>query len=155
VKLVKWFLVLVVPGLVGLFIGVMLMVAYPNALKVGASQCPDDKPDAFVVRYTVSTSDGEGTNFTLFCMSDRGETEEIGTWLPLLVLCAYTTIPLYVLVLFALLRRLVRAITGGGGSDPPGDGAGIVYRSPGQGDQPPDPFAGLAQPPPSADPPFG
>jgi hypothetical protein len=154
VKLFKWLLVLVVPGLVGLFIGVMLMVAYPNALKVGASLCPDDKPDAFVVRYTVSTSDGQGTNFTVFCMSERGETEEIGTWLPLLILCAYTTLPLYVLVLVALLRRLVRAITGGG-SDPPGAGAGVLHHPPGPAGAAPDPFADLVQQPPSSDPPFG
>ena len=115
----KWFFLLLGPLLLGLFLGVMTMVAYPNSLKVGAFLCPDDKPDAFVVRYSVSTSDGgTGTNWTLYCMSERGETEEIGTWLPLLAICAIPVTALYVLVLLGLARRLIRGISGDG-SDPP------------------------------------
>jgi hypothetical protein len=79
------FLILVVGTvLFALFVSVMLMVIYPGSLKATASiLCPDDRPDSFVVRYDVTTSDGTGTNFTLFCMSERGEFVEIGTWEPL------------------------------------------------------------------------
>jgi len=123
VKLLKVLLVALGPLLLGLFLGVMTMVAYPNSLKLGAVFCPDDKPDAFVVRYSVSTSDGTGTNWTLYCMSERGETEEIGTWLPLLAVCAVPVAALYALVLFGLVRRLVRGITGSG-TPPPTDPMG-------------------------------
>ncbi len=126
----KWGALLLGPPLVGLFIGSMVMIAYPNSLKIGAFQCPDDKPDAFVVRYSVTTSDGTGTNWTLYCMSERGETEEIGTWLPLLAICAVPVAALYLLVLLGLLRRLVRGISGGG-SDPPSDLTGM-YLTPEQ-----------------------
>jgi hypothetical protein len=123
VRFWKVLLVALGPLLLGLFLGVMTMVAYPNSLRLGGFLCPDDKPDVFVVRYSVSTSDGTGTNWTLYCMSERGETEEIGTWLPLLAVCAVPTAALYALVLLGLVRRLVRGITGSGAplpSDPTG-----------------------------------
>ncbi|HYF45483.1 MAG TPA: hypothetical protein VD926_04685 [Acidimicrobiales bacterium] len=119
----KVFFVVLGPLLLGLFLGVMTMVAYPSSLKVGAFLCPEDKPDAFVVRYSVSTSDGTGTNWTLYCMSERGETEEIGTWLPLLAVCAIPVGALYALVLLGLVRRLVRGMTGSG-TPPPNDPTG-------------------------------
>jgi hypothetical protein len=142
VRFWKWFFLLLGPLLLGLFIGVMLMVAYPNILKLGASMCPDEKPDAFVVRYTVSTSDGTGTNFTLYCMSERGEIEEVGTWLPLLVVCGYVVAGLYAVVFLFVVIGMVRRISGGG-SDPPTDGANVYLR--------PDPVVGQPAP---APPPF-
>lgn len=128
-KFWKWFFLLLGPALLGLFIGLMLMVAYPSSLKAAAFLCPDDKPDVFVVRYTVDTSDGQGTNFTLYCMSDRGETEEIGTWLPLLVVCGICVAVLYGFVLLLIGWRLVKGISGG--ASPPTEA-----------------FAGVQQPPP-------
>ena len=113
-KFWKWFFILLGPALLALFIAVMLMVAYPNALKLAApSLCPDDKPDAFVVRYDVQTSDGTGTNFTLFCMSERGEIEEVGTWQPLLILFGIVAGILYVLIFLLWLVGRIRKMAGG------------------------------------------
>ena len=113
-KFWKWFFILLGPALLALFIAVMLMVAYPNALKLAApSLCPDDKPDAFVVRYDVQTSDGTGTNFTLFCMSERGEIEEVGTWQPLLILFVIVAGILYVLIFLLWLVGRIRKMAGG------------------------------------------
>jgi hypothetical protein len=113
VRFWKWSFLLLGPLLLGLFIGVMVMVAYPKSLEVGSFLCPDDKPDAFVVRYSVTTSDGgTGTNWTLYCMSDRGETEEIGTWLPLLVVVGIAVGTCYAVVLLFLAWRLIRGIGG-------------------------------------------
>lgn len=110
----KWLFLLLGPALLALFIALMLMVAYPNALKLAApSLCPEDKPDAFVVRYDVQTSDGTGTNFTLFCMSDRGEIEEVGTWEPLLVLFVVTAAIVYGLVFLLWLVGRIRKMAGG------------------------------------------
>lgn len=141
----KWFFLLLGPALLALFIAVMLMVAYPSSLKLGApTLCPDDKPDAFVVRYNVQTSDGTGTNFTLVCMSERGEVEEIGTWEPLLYLFLVTAAIVYGLIFLlwfiGLVRRLLR-----GGSDPPGDPSGPLVMSSDQvlGPQAEDPFEAI------------
>jgi len=113
-KFWKWFFILLGPALLALFIAVMLMVAYPNALKLAApSLCPEDKPDAFVVRYDVQTSDGTGTNFTLFCMSERGEIEEVGTWEPLLFLFLVVAAILYVLIFLIWLVSRIRKMAGG------------------------------------------
>jgi len=110
----KWFFILLGPALLALFTAVMLMVAYPNALKLAApTLCADDKPDAFVVRYDVQTSDGTGTNFTLFCMSERGEIEEIGTWEPLLILFAITAAIVYGLIFLLWLVGRIRKMAGG------------------------------------------
>ena len=155
-KFWKWFFLLLGPLLLGLFIGVMVMVAYPNSLRVGAFLCPDDKPDAFVVRYSVTTSDGTGTNWTLYCMSERGETEEVGTWLPMLVVCGIAVATLYVVILLFALWRLIRGI-GGGGGGPPSDMTGIsptpeqVLAQRGESF---DPFDRPADPP-TTPPPFG
>ncbi len=119
-KFWKWFFILLGPALLALFIAVMLMVAYPNALKLAApTLCADDKPDAFVVRYDVQTSDGTGTNFTLFCMSERGEIEEIGTWEPLLFLFLLVAAMLYASIILMWSVRLVRRALRGGDPDPP------------------------------------
>ena len=123
-KFWKWLFLLLGPLLLGLFIGVMVMVIHPNSLEVGAFLCPDDKPDAFVVRYSVSTSDGTGTNWTLYCMSERGETEEIGTWLPLLAICGITVATCYAFVLLFAVWRLIKGV--GGGDDPPSDASGVL-----------------------------
>ena len=122
-KFWKWFFLILGPALLALFIAVMLMVAYPNALKLAApTLCPDDKPDAFVVRYDVQTSDGTGTNFTLFCMSERGEIEEVGTWEPLLFLFLLVAAVLYSFIILLWSIRVVRRALRGGDPDPPSYG---------------------------------
>jgi hypothetical protein len=106
----KGILLLVIPFFVALFLAVMLMVIYPNSLKAAAFMCPDDRPDTFVVRYDVATSDGTGTNWTLMCMSEQGEIYEVGTWKPLLVLLGIVSAVVYGFVLLLVLLRLVRGI---------------------------------------------
>lgn len=141
-KFWKWFFILLGPALLALFIAVMLMVAYPNALKLAApSLCPEDKPDAFVVRYDVQTSDGTGTNFTLFCMSERGEIEEVGTWEPLLFLFLVVAGILYVLIFLIWLVGRIRKMAGGEVDPmmPPSDPL-IMSADQILGPQPDDPF---------------
>jgi len=65
------------------------------------------------VRYDVQTSDGTGTNFTLFCMSERGEIEEVGTWQPLLILFVIVAGILYVLIFLLWLVGRIRKMAGG------------------------------------------
>ena len=146
----KWFFLIPFPPLLALFFGVMLMVAYPKVLEVGGVLCPDDKPDTFVVNYTVQTSDGTGTNFTLFCMSERGEIEEVGTWGPLMVVVGICAAVIYGLMLLLVIRGLIRRISRGGDPDPPAGVTG-VYLTPeqlaAQQAGQPDPFAALQQDP--------
>ena len=141
-KFWKWFFLLAGPFLLGAFIGMMTTVIYPKSMEVAAFLCPEDKPDTFIVSYTSATSDGgTGTSFTVFCMSERGEVREIGTWRPMLVVIAITCAVLYALVLLLLLRRLVRRITRGGDPSPAELSA--------------DAFAGLPDPPAVGRPPPG
>lgn len=49
--------------------------------------CPDDQPDAFVVSDTYSVQPGETTtNFSLYCMGERGQHTEIGFFVPFVLL---------------------------------------------------------------------
>lgn len=65
-------------------------VIYPGSLRWTAPVlCPDDQSDAFVVRTTVSDSEGTSTSFSLFCMGARGDFSEAGSWRPLGVLFLY------------------------------------------------------------------
>jgi hypothetical protein len=77
---------------VSAFTASMLMVVYPGSFKLTAPLlCPADQPDPFVVRYSYQTSDGTSTNFTLFCMGERGQFTEAGTWVPLALLTGFVT----------------------------------------------------------------
>jgi hypothetical protein len=77
---------------VSAFTASMLMVIYPGSFKLTAPLlCPADQPDPFVVRYTYQTSDGTSTNFTLFCMGERGQFTEVGTWAPFALLAGFAT----------------------------------------------------------------
>jgi hypothetical protein len=84
---------------------------------VAAYLCPDDKPDSYVVSYTTTTSDGTGTSFTLFCMSERGEVYELGTWRPMLVVIGISVAVAYGIVLLLFLWGLVRRLIRGGDPD--------------------------------------
>jgi hypothetical protein len=103
------------------FIATMLMVIYPGSLKVTAPiLCPDDRPDPIVVRYDVQTSDGTGTNFTLFCLSDRGEFVEVGTWEPLGLLFLFVGVGMVGAVLLWMAVGLIRgSSSAGSGAGPP------------------------------------
>jgi hypothetical protein len=134
VKFWKWFFLLLGPLFLGAFIGLMLTVIYPKSMTVASYLCPDDKPDVYVVSYTTTTSDGTGTSFTLYCMSERGEVYELGTWRPMLVVIGITVAVTYalwlLLVLWGLLKRARR------GGDP---NLGVpVATTPQFGDPPPD-----------------
>ena len=109
-KFWKWFFILLGPLLLGLFIGLMVSVIYPNSMKVASFLCPEDKPDTFLVSYTTTTSDGTGTSFTVYCMSERGEVREIGTWRPMLVVCGITVAVTYGLMLLVVLWGAIRRI---------------------------------------------
>ena len=131
-----------VAGLVG-FLVLMGSLVYPGALKwTAGSVCPDDKPDSVVVRDTYSPQPGETTtNFTLYCMGPRGETEDAGFGKPvgLLILwgVALACVPVVGLWLIGTVRRLVGR--GGDGGDP-GDGGGPLSTTT------PDPVGTVAAP---------
>lgn len=119
-RFLKWSLVLVGTVLVAMFVATMLMVIYPGSFKLTAPLlCPDDRPDAFVVRYNVQTDDGTGTNFTMFCMDDRGQFVEVGTWEPLLYLFLFIAAGMVAAVLLMGVLGAVRRI-GSGGAEPTG-----------------------------------
>lgn len=92
----NWRLLAVVGMGLGLMVGVVVVlsigtVVYPGSFKWTAPLlCPDGQPDAYVIRTTTSDSDGSSTNFSLFCMGDRGDFTEVGSWRPLGVLFLYT-----------------------------------------------------------------
>jgi hypothetical protein len=117
----KFVLALSVTIGVAAFIALMLMVIYPGSLKVTAPiLCPDDRPDPVVVRYDVQTSDGTGTNFTLFCLSDRGEFVEVGTWEPLGLLFLFVGVGMVGAVLLWMAVGLIRgSSSAGSGAGPP------------------------------------
>ena len=115
-------LLIALVGLLGFagFVAVMLMVIYPGAFKLTAPVvCPDDLPDAVVVRYNVETSDGQGTNFTLFCMGERGVFTEVGTWRPLAVLTLYFAGALLVVMIGLVVVGLFRRALGARAGPPP------------------------------------
>ena len=124
-KFWKWFFLLVGPFLLGAFIGLMVSVIYPTSMNVASFLCPEDKPDTYVVSYTTTTSDGTGTSFTLYCMSERGEVYELGTWQPMLVIILITVGVTYGILLLFVIWGLIKRIRRGG--DP---NVGVVLNPP-------------------------
>jgi hypothetical protein len=83
-------------------------VIYPGSLRWTAPVlCPADQPDSYVVRTTVQDSEGTSTSFSLFCMGERGDFSEAGSWRPLGVLFLYLYLSLMALnaAFLALYRR--------------------------------------------------
>lgn len=127
---------------VSAFITTMLMVIYPGSFEWTAPVlCPDSRPDPFVVRYESQTRDGTAVNFTLFCMGERGQFTEVGSWRPLALLMAFVTGAMVALVaglgVLAHLSRHHRP-----GAAPPGDdpeGAPVDAPEDAPVDAPPDP----------------
>ena len=99
-------------GLVA-FIVLMGSLVYPGAMKwTAGSVCPDDKPDTVVVRDTYQTQPGEtSTNFTMYCIGPRGETEDVGFGEPVGVLILWavgaTSVVIVGLFVVGALRRLL------------------------------------------------
>lgn len=80
---------------------------YPGAMKWTASSlCPADQPDPFVVRTEHTDSEGTSYNFSLFCMGERGDYEEVGVAAPAgrLFLWIYGGLVATVLALILVLR---------------------------------------------------
>jgi hypothetical protein len=102
-----------VSAVVAIIVAVLVMVIYPGAFRLTAPVlCPDDQPDAFVVWYSTTTGDGEtSTNFTLFCMDERGEFTEIGSWKPLAVVFGSIAAGLVALAFLLAVIAALRAST--------------------------------------------
>jgi hypothetical protein len=100
-----------VSSVVAIIVAVLVMVIYPGAFRLTAPVlCPDDQPDAFVVRYSSASSDGEtSTNFTMFCMDERGEFTEVGSWKPLGVVFGSVIAGLVAIVLLIAVFARLRA----------------------------------------------
>lgn len=87
-------------------------VIFPGAMKWTAPQlCPDDQPDAFVIRTTTQDSEGTSTNFSLFCMGERGDFSEAGSWRPLGLLSLWTYCTLVGLTVLVFVWRRARRDT--------------------------------------------
>lgn len=107
---------LVIPGLlavsavVALILTSLLLVIYPGSFRWTAPHlCPSGQTDAYVVRYSQATSDGsQSTNFTLFCMDERGEFTEVGSWRPLGLVFAGMTAALFALIVLRTFWRFLR-----------------------------------------------
>jgi hypothetical protein len=78
---------------------------WPGSMKLTAPVlCPAEQPDPFVVRTTTSDSEGTSTSFSLFCMGDRGDFTEVGTWEPYGLLFLYTWAAFVALALLIIAR---------------------------------------------------
>ena len=103
---------LVIAMLLGLAVADIVLVAvggaiYPGSMKWTAPVvCPDDQRDPFVIRTTQTDAEGTSYSFSLFCMGERGDFSEAGSWRPLGYLFLFTYAALIALVvLFFLLFR--------------------------------------------------
>jgi hypothetical protein len=109
-------ILVLVAFLAGLAVASMVIVAvggvvYPGALKWTAPQlCPEDQPDPFVIRTTTQDSDGTSTSFSLFCMGERGDFSEAGSWRPLGLLVVWTYGALVALTVLVLGWRAAAAL---------------------------------------------
>jgi hypothetical protein len=95
----------------------MVLSPVPGLLRTTAPVlCPDDQPDASIVEYYGSNSEGSTTSWTLVCMGPRGDITEVGSWRPLAVFLGGFWLLLELLVLppqlLGALRRRRRALGG-------------------------------------------
>lgn len=81
---------------------------WPGQIKLLAPVlCSDAQPDAFVVADTYNPSPGETvTNFTLYCMGERGDATDQGFLVPFLLISVVNGLTIFALVFMvgALLR---------------------------------------------------
>jgi hypothetical protein len=102
----------VVLGIVlfGLAVAAIIVVSvgiavWPGSMKLTAPVlCPSEQPDPFVVRTTTTDADGTSTSFSLFCMGERGDFSEVGTWEPYGLLFLFTWGAFVALALLQLAR---------------------------------------------------
>lgn len=105
------------PGLFGvvalllvlLFTSLMITIVVSMAIWPGEATltapifCDDARPDPFVVRDTYNVRPGETSmNFTLYCVGERGDADEIGWMAPTLALWAGHTALLLVIAVVAV-----------------------------------------------------
>lgn len=101
------------------FVVLMGSLVFPGALKWAAgSVCDADKPDTLVVRDNYQTEPGEtSTNFTLYCIGPRGETQDAGFAKPLGVLILWASAAASIVVVAMWVVGIVRRAVSGRGSD--------------------------------------
>ena len=93
------------------FIVLMGTLIFPGAMNwTGSVVCPDDQQTTIVVRDTYQTEPGEtSTNFTLYCVGERGQFTDAGFLEPVLWLTVWFAALMLVLTsllrLWAWLRR--------------------------------------------------
>ena len=87
---------------------------WPGQMKLTESVfCDEARPEAIVVSDTYSTGDGETTtNFTLYCMGERGDVVDIGWARPFLLVLAVNAVGMLVLLL--LLVSTVKRVRASG-----------------------------------------
>lgn len=73
--------------------------------------CPDDQTDAFVVTDTFQTHEGTSTNFTMYCMGDRGQITNVGFFRPAAILTLFHGALFVGLALLVLILRRLRSTT--------------------------------------------
>lgn len=100
---------------IALFVASMMTVIIAVAIWPGEAKltapllCPDDQPDAFVVADTTQVQPGESTtNFTMYCMGERGDVTDRGFALPFAVLTAFHLGLLVLLVGVLSVRGVLR-----------------------------------------------
>lgn len=90
---------------------IVAIAIWPGEAKLTAPLlCPDDQPDAFVVADTYQVQPGEtSTNFTLYCMGERGDVTDVGFGIPFALLTAFHLVLIVaLLVVLGAVRRLRR-----------------------------------------------
>src|SRR5690606_25840471 len=94
----------------GMVTVITAMAIWPGEAKLTAPLlCDDDRPDPFVVRDTYNVRPGEtAMNFTLYCVGERGDFDEIGWMAPTLALWAGHTVILLVMALGVLAIVVAR-----------------------------------------------
>ena len=88
---------------------ILLAVAvWPGEAKLAAHVlCPADQPDAYVVADSYSSQPGETTtNYTLYCLGERGRFTDVGFLKPFLVLWGLHTVILLVLFVLPALMKV-------------------------------------------------
>lgn len=110
----------IVLALVSAFSLIIPIALWPGEMKLVASYvCTDDQPDAMVVSDSTNVRPGETyTQFTMYCVGERGDYTDAGLRRPLTLLAVAHFVVLVVLVIVRKLRRKRRARTNRADPDP-------------------------------------
>jgi len=108
---------------VSAFIVLMGSLIFPGAMNwTGSFVCPDDQTTTIVVRDTYQTEPGEtSTNFTLYCVGERGQFTDAGFFQPLLWLWIFFAGAMVALI---TILRIWSRLRGGRDSPPTVDLSG-------------------------------